>query len=80
MAKSVAVLADRSVDTLDWASTAPNTVVVLEVLGPIEISLHGTGNTDFRCDRIGRVEDRESEGEDFLYPCTQRACLRQNRR
>ena len=61
MAKCVAVLADRSVLTLDWPSTAPNTVVVLEVLGPLEISSHGTSNTDFGCDRIGRYTELGTE-------------------
>ena len=61
MAKCVAALADRSVHTLDWESTAPNTVVVLVVLGPLEISLHGTGYTNFGCDRIGRYTELRSE-------------------
>ena len=61
MAKCVAVLADRSVLALDWPSTAPHTVVVLEVLGPLEISSHGTSNTDFGCDRIGRYTELGTE-------------------
>ena len=61
MAKCVAVLADRSVHTLDWSSTAPHTVVVLEVLGPLEISSHGTSNTNFGCDRIGRYTELGTE-------------------
>ena len=70
MAKSVTVLADRGVHTLAGASAAPDTVVVLVVLGPSEISLHGSGDTDFRCDLIGRYTKLGAENGQAKTLCT----------
>ena len=70
MAKSVTVLADRAVHTVTRTGGAPNTIVVLAVLGSSEISLHGSSDTDFRCDRIGRYTKLGAENGQAKTFCT----------
>ena len=61
MAKSVAALAHRAVHTVQRTGGAPNTIVMIAVLGASKVCLHRAGNTDFRCDLIGRYTELRAE-------------------
>ena len=61
MAKSAAALAHRAVHTAQGTGEAPNTIIVLAMLGAGQVCLHGVDNTDFWCDRIGRYTELRAE-------------------
>ena len=69
MANSVAALAHRAVHTVQRTGGAPNTIVVLTVLGASEICPDGTGDKDFWCDRIGRYTELRAENRQAKTLC-----------